>query len=152
MNNNKSTISGSDDQNRPNPRRIFNRILRAAQPHINPFLIDAEHHTARVIMTTRKGIGHKTDVFFNNTRMLLGFVVKFHLADQLSRPQKVSLAKMQNNTIGLSQITFDEETGILNIRAITVLPNSQSVSIVVAIILQEMFNALDDETLSSFLN
>ena len=132
--------------------RIFSRVLQATQPHINLFSIDPQQHIAQGIMTTRTGVGYSIILFFNDTKKLLGFVVRFELSEQQARDRLHSLLRSQNSTAGLSRITFDTECQTLQIQSFSVLPNGNTAPVVVNAVLQDLRHVLESEELFGLLN
>ena len=102
--------------------RDFNRILEAAKPLWEQFLVRPEKHTARGVLYTNNNRLPKADLSFNQPKKRVILIIRLRTNNDLSPSQEHSINKVQNEREGLSSIAFDKNTRMLKIRSLSVLP------------------------------
>jgi hypothetical protein len=72
--------------NNDNPNTFFSRILQAAQPVCEPFLIRRERHMAKAILASRRG-GHMVILQYEPQLSLLSLVLELGKVSMPAKPR-----------------------------------------------------------------
>jgi hypothetical protein len=143
---NYSSEFEKDDQDRQKPSRDFTRILRAAKPLWQEVLPKPENHIARgLVFAANRGI--TADLSFNKHRKRVLLMIRLHPKNGLSSSQLQSVSKVQNETEGLSSVSFDKENRIITIRSQSVLPASIMAEVVVPQVVEDAVTLLGNDNL-----
>ena len=76
--------------------RDFNRILEAAKPLWEQFLVRPEKHTARGILYTNNNRLPRADLSFNQPKKRVILIIRLRTNNDLSPSQEQSINKVQN--------------------------------------------------------
>lgn len=139
-----------DNQNDPQSTRDFNRILEAAKPLWEQFLVKPEKHTAKGILYTNNNRLPKADLSFNQPKKRVILIIRLR-TNSLSPLQEQSINKVQNEREGLSSVAFDKNTRMLKIRSQSVLPAAVMARAVVPQVVKDAVALLEDDNLKDIV-
>jgi len=132
--------------------RDFNRILEAAKPLWEQFLVRPEKHTARGILYTNNNRLPRADLSFNQPKKRVILIIRLRTNNDLSPSQEQSINKVQNERAGLSSVAFDRNTRMLKITSLSVLPASVMARAVVPQVVKDAVAIFEDENLRDIVN
>ena len=138
------------NQNDPQSIRDFNKILKAARPLWEQFLVKPEKHTARGILYTTNDRLHTADLSFEKPKKRVILMIRLR-TNNLSPLQEQSINKVQNESQGLSSVTFDKNTRMLKIRSQSVLPAAIMAKAVVPQVVKDAVAILEDDNLKDIV-
>ena len=124
--------------------RDFNRILEAAKPLWEQFLVRPEKHTARGILYTNNNRLPRADLSFNQPKKRVILIIRLRTNNDLSPSQEQSINKVQNERAGLSSVAFDRNTRMLKITSLSVLPASVMARAVVPQVVKDAVAIFED--------
>jgi len=140
-----------DNQNDPQSTRDFNRILKAAKPLWEQFLVKPEKHTAKGILYTTNDRLHTADLSFEQPKKRVLLMIRLRTNNDLSPSQEQSINKVQNETQGLSSVAFNKNTRMLKIRSQSVLPAAVMARAVVPQVVKDAVALLEDDNLKDIV-
>ena len=134
-----NTFESNDEQ----ATREFIRILSAARPLWNEFLPDPKNHHARGLLAV-DDTAYIGDLSLDEARKIIRLVIILRPSHRFGQSELHHLLRFQNRSMGLSSITFDEETHTLQIRSHALLPESDAATTIVREILRDAIEVLND--------
>jgi hypothetical protein len=140
-----------DNQDDLQSMRDFSRIRRAANHLWQEFLPKPENHTARGLVFTASGAAITADLSFEKPKKCVLLMIRLRINDKLTPSQARSIAKVQNETIGLSCIAYDEDGHILKIRSQSVLPAAVMAQAVVPQVIKDAVALLEHDNLKDIV-
>jgi len=140
-----------DNRSEPQSIRDFNRILEAAKPLWEQFLVSPEKHIARGVLYTANNRLPKADLSFNQPKKRVLLMIRLRTNNDLSPLQKQSIDKVQNETQGLSSVAFDKKSRMLKIRSQSVLPAAVMARTVVPEVVKDAIAIFEDDNLKDIV-
>ena len=133
-------------------RRMFTRVLDAAERFMEIFDRDYENHTARGLLRTRRE-GQRAVLAFDASKGTLAVFVDFPSHIELTTARVLILLRLQNRAAnGSSSIHLDPESSTLQVKAHAMLPAPSVVQPIVTAALRDAVRVLENEDFRKFVN
>jgi hypothetical protein len=133
-------------------RRMFSKILDAAEHFMVVFDPDYENHTARGLLRTGRA-AHTAVLAFDASKSTLVVVVDLRTRIELTTAHVMILLRLQNRAAnGSSTIHLDPESSTVQVKAHALLPAPSVVQPVVTATLRDAVRVLENDDFKTFVN
>ena len=133
-------------------RRMFTKILKAAEDYFIIVDPDPKEHTARGLLKTHNN-ARQAVLSYDPDKKTFAITVLFHVDNDWTMPRVMILLRLQNHTaVDSSSIKLDTESSMVRVESHAQLPAFNVVQAVVTAAIRDATHVLENDDFRKFVN